>query len=78
MLVTMLIVSSLKYHDKVTAGNGEKEDHPLGKGSAVVSHLSSLRNLPKKIFPTHYINMVGANKMICKKGRYRSIRSYLS
>ena len=23
----------IEYHDRVTAGNGEKEDHPLGKGS---------------------------------------------
>ena len=23
----------IEYHDKVTAGNGEKEDYPAGKGS---------------------------------------------
>ena len=27
----------IEYHDKVTAGNGEKEDHPLGKGSLCCS-----------------------------------------
>ena len=31
----------IEYHDKVTAGNGEKEDYPLGKGSLCCS-ISSL------------------------------------
>ena len=58
----------IEYHDKVTAGNGEKEDHPLGKGSLCCS-ISALifEKLSKEHIPTHYINMVGANKMICKK-----------
>ena len=58
----------IEYHDKVTAGNGEKEDYPLGKGSLCCS-ISSLifERLAKEGIPTHYINMVGANKMICKK-----------
>jgi len=58
----------IEYHDKVTAGNGEKEDHPLGKGSLCCS-ISSLifEKLAKELIPTHYINMVGANKMVCKK-----------
>ena len=58
----------IEYHDKVTAGNGEKEDYPLGKGSLCCS-ISSLifERLSKEGIPTHYINMVGANKMICRK-----------
>ena len=58
----------IEYHDKVTAGNGEKEDYPLGKGSLCCS-ISALifEKLAKEGIPTHYINMVGANKMICKK-----------
>tara|TARA_B100000927_G_scaffold282522_1_gene269270 strand:+ start:120 stop:818 length:699 start_codon:yes stop_codon:yes gene_type:complete len=58
----------IEYHDKVTAGNGEKEDYPLGKGSLCCS-ISSLmfQRLAKEGIPTHYINMVGANKMICRK-----------
>ena len=31
----------IEYHDKVTAGNGKKEDYPLGKGSLCCS-ISSL------------------------------------
>jgi phosphoribosylaminoimidazole-succinocarboxamide synthase len=31
----------IEYHDKVTAGNGEMVDHPLGKGSLCCS-ISSL------------------------------------
>jgi len=58
----------IEYHDKVTAGNGEKEDHPLGKGSLCCSISSIIfEKLSKENIPTHYINMVGANKMICKK-----------
>ena len=58
----------IEYHDKVTAGNGEKEDHPLGKGSLCCSISSIIfEKLAKENIPTHYINMVGANKMICKK-----------
>ena len=58
----------IEYHDKVTAGNGEMVDHPLGKGSLCCSISSIIfEKLAKENIPTHYINMVGANKMICKK-----------
>jgi phosphoribosylaminoimidazole-succinocarboxamide synthase len=58
----------IEYHDKVTAGNGEKEDYPLGKGSLCCSISSLLfERLSKEGIPTHYMNMVGANKMICRK-----------
>ena len=55
----------IEYHDRVTAGNGEMVDHPLGKGSLCCS-ISALifEKLAKELIPTHYINMVGANKMI--------------
>jgi phosphoribosylaminoimidazole-succinocarboxamide synthase len=58
----------IEYHDKVTAGNGKKEDYPLGKGSLCCS-ISSLifEKLAEAGIPTHYDCMVGANKMICKK-----------
>ena len=48
----------IEYHDKVTAGNGEKEDHPLGKGSLCCS-ISALifEKLSKEHIPTHYVNM---------------------
>ena len=58
----------IEYHDKVTAGNGEMVDHPLGKGSLCCSISSIIfEKLSQEHIPTHYINMVGANKMICKK-----------
>ena len=58
----------IEYHDKVTAGNGEMVDHPLGKGSLCCSISSVIfEKLAKEHIPTHYINMVGANKMICRK-----------
>jgi len=58
----------IEYHDKVTAGNGKKEDYPLGKGSLCCS-ISSLifEKLAEAGIPTHYDCMVGANKMICTK-----------
>ena len=58
----------IEYHDKVTAGNGEMVDHPLGKGSLCCSISSVIfEKLTKENIPTHYIDMVGANKMICRK-----------
>ena len=58
----------IEYHDKVTAGNGEKEDFPLGKGSLCCSISSILfETLSAAGIPTHYINMQGPNKMICKE-----------
>jgi len=58
----------IEYHDKVTAGNGEKEDYPLGKGSLCCS-ISSLifEKLAEAGIPTHYDCMVSANKMVCTK-----------
>jgi phosphoribosylaminoimidazole-succinocarboxamide synthase len=58
----------IEYHDKVTAGNGEKEDYPLGKGSLCCSISSILfEKLSDNGIATHYKSMVGPNKMICRK-----------
>ena len=58
----------IEYHDKVTAGNGEKEDYPLGKGSLCCSISSVLfEKLAEQGIPTHYKSMVGPNKMICRR-----------
>ena len=57
----------IEYHDKVTAGNGEKEDFPLGKGSLCCSISSILfEQLSFAGIHNHYVSMIGANKMICK------------
>jgi phosphoribosylaminoimidazole-succinocarboxamide synthase len=58
----------IEFHDKVTAGNGRRVDFPLGKGSLCCS-ISALifKQLAKEHIPTHYINMIGDNKMICEK-----------
>jgi phosphoribosylaminoimidazole-succinocarboxamide synthase len=57
----------IEYHDKVTAGNGEKKDNPIGKGSLCCSISSILfEKLSKDNIPNHYIDMIGPNKMICR------------
>ena len=44
----------IEYHDKVTAGNGEMVDHPLGKGSLCCSISSVIfEKLSKEHIPTH-------------------------
>jgi len=56
------------YHDKVTAGNGEKEDYPAGKGSLCCQISSILfEKLGELGIKNHYIRQLGPNKMICKK-----------
>jgi len=58
----------IEYHDKVTAGNGEKEDYPVTKGSLCCAISSILFEKLSEIgIPTHYKRMFGANKMICRK-----------
>ncbi len=58
----------IEYHDKVTAGNGEKEDYPEGKGS-VCCRISEIvfRKLEEIGVATHYLRMLDRNTMICKK-----------
>jgi len=58
----------IEYHDKVTAGNGEKEDYPAGKGSLCCQISSILfEKLGDLGVKNHYIRQLGPNKMICRK-----------
>ena len=55
------------YHDKVTAGNGEKEDNPSGKGEINCQISCILFNLIKgSTIRTHHLDTVGPT-MLCKK-----------
>lgn len=58
----------IHYHDKVTAGNGEKEDFPAGKGS-LCCQISSIvfEKLAELGVRNHYIMQYGPNKMICRR-----------
>ena len=57
----------IEYHDKVTAGNGEKEARPLNKG-AICCQISGLifKYLEKEGVRTHYIDTIG-HTMLCHK-----------
>tara|TARA_B100000683_G_scaffold39871_1_gene35212 strand:+ start:1357 stop:2046 length:690 start_codon:yes stop_codon:yes gene_type:complete len=58
----------IEYHDKITAGNGEKEDYPAGKGSLCCQISSILfEKLGDLGIKNHYISQIGPNKMLCKK-----------
>lgn len=58
----------IQYHDKVTAGNGEKEDYPAGKGSLCCQISSILfEKLADLGVKNHYIRQVGPNNMLCRK-----------
>ena len=58
----------IEYHDKVTAGNGEKEDYPVGKGSLCCQIASILfEKLEELGVRNHYIRQIGPNKMLCRK-----------
>ena len=58
----------IHYHDKVTAGNGEKEDYPEGKGK-INCEISCLifKELEKAGVKTHFIQPAGPALMRCKK-----------
>tara|TARA_A100001234_G_scaffold219395_1_gene230091 strand:- start:858 stop:1553 length:696 start_codon:yes stop_codon:yes gene_type:complete len=58
----------IHYHDKVTAGNGEKEDYPEGKGK-INNQISCLifKELEKAGIKTHFIQYAGPALMRCKK-----------
>ena len=58
----------IEYHDKVTAGNGEKEDYPAGKGS-LCCQISSIifDKLADLGIRNHYISQDGPNRMLCRK-----------
>ena len=52
----------IEYHDKVTAGNGEKEDYPVGKGSLCCQISSILfEKLSDLGVKNHYISQIGPN-----------------
>ena len=58
----------IQYEDKVTAGNGKKEDYPEGKGS-LCCQISKLifKKLEESGIKTHYIKTIQDNHMVCKK-----------
>ena len=58
----------IHYHDKVTAGNGIKEENFKGKGK-LTAEISSLifKELEKAGINTHFIQSVGPGMMRCKK-----------
>ena len=58
----------IQYEDKVTAGNGKKEDYPEGKGS-LCCQISKLifKKLEQSGIKTHYIKTIQDNHMVCKK-----------
>jgi len=58
----------IEYHDKVTAGNGLKEDYPEGKGG-ICCEISSLlfEKLEQAGVNTHYIGLETPTRMLCKK-----------
>jgi phosphoribosylaminoimidazole-succinocarboxamide synthase len=57
----------IEYHDKVTAGNGEKEANPLNKGG-ICCQISGLlfKYLEKEGIRTHHIDTIG-HTMLCHK-----------
>tara|TARA_B100000029_G_scaffold196902_1_gene194944 strand:- start:737 stop:1432 length:696 start_codon:yes stop_codon:yes gene_type:complete len=58
----------IQYEDKVTAGNGKKEDYPEGKGT-LCCQISKLifKKLEESGIKTHYIKTIQDNHMVCKK-----------
>ena len=58
----------IHYEDKVTAGNGKKEDYPEGKGT-LCCQISKLifKKLEQSGIKTHYISNPSENEMLCKK-----------
>ena len=58
----------IQYEDKVTAGNGKKEDYPEGKGT-LCCQISKLifKKLEQSGIKTHYIINPSENEMLCKK-----------
>jgi|TARA_B100001996_G_scaffold379761_1_gene366035 phosphoribosylaminoimidazole-succinocarboxamide synthase len=58
----------IQYEDKVTAGNGEKEDYPEGKGK-ICCEISAIifKLLEQEGVDTHYVSMPTHRAMCCKK-----------
>ena len=59
----------IKYHDRVTAGNGEKEANPPNKGAinCQISELLFKQLESNKHISTHYIECPTVDTMLCKK-----------
>lgn len=58
----------IHYHDKVTAGNGEKKTEYFDKGK-INAQISSIlfKKLNEKMINTHFISLDGPGLMRCKK-----------
>ena len=58
----------IHYHDRVTAGNGKKEDYPVGKGE-INCDISCIifEKLAEEGIESHYIERSGPGLMRCKK-----------
>ena len=58
----------IQYEDKVTAGNGEKEDYPEDKGR-ICCEISAIlfKLLEQAGVDTHYVSMPTHRAMCCKK-----------
>ena len=58
----------IHYHDRVTAGNGKKEDYPVGKGE-INCDISCIifEKLAEEGIESHYIQRSGPGLMRCKK-----------
>ena len=58
----------IHYHDKVTAGNGAKEENFKGKGKLTAEISSQIfKELEKAGINTHFIQSAGPGMMRCKK-----------
>ena len=58
----------IRFHDKVTAGNGRTVDFPEDKGKVCCLISTYLFEIIKKHgIPTHFIDTNGSNTMVCKK-----------
>jgi phosphoribosylaminoimidazole-succinocarboxamide synthase len=58
----------IEYIDKVTAGNGEKEEYPEGKGALCCTISAILfQKLEDAGIDTHYLYAVGEHRMCCKE-----------
>ena len=58
----------IHYHDRVTAGNGKKEDYPVGKGE-INCDISCIifEKLADEGIESHYIQRAGPGLMRCRK-----------
>ena len=58
----------IRFHDKVTAGNGRTVDYPEDKGKVCCLISTFLFEIIKKHgIPTHFLGTDGSNTMVCKK-----------